>query len=425
MQTLNINLARCALFAAVATLAAPAGATAANPIADWNALGATTVNATGFPAVTPEEQRPQYQLDLATLNVAMYDAVTAIAGKYRPFAIKPTSPTQGASVDSAAGAAACRVLQALYPSRATVYAGACTGYQISSPGTPAHTLGVVVGIEVAEGVIALRANDGRSTQATYTSTGAPGNFVTFPTTTTPVNVFGPYVKPFTLTGPSQFRSYGPPGLGSAAFARDFNEVKALGGTVSTERTAEQEELARFATEPPPQFWPRNLRRFAIPQRSVLENVRLQAMLWVAQADTTIGCFDAKYAYAFWRPRTAIPAGDTAGNPAISADPTWTPFLATPNHPEYPAAHGCAAGAVGEVLNAYFGTSRVDFDIDSTVTGTTRHYESTKAFVRDMRIARIYGGMHYRGSTRHGAALGRAVADWVVEHNFRPIRQRGH
>ncbi len=156
---------------------------------------------------------------------------------------------------------------------------------------------------------------------------------------------------------------------------------------------------------------------------MLENVRLQAMLWVAQADTTIGCFDAKYAYAFWRPRTAIPAGDTAGNPAITADPTWTPFLPTPNHPEYPAAHGCAAAAAGEVLNSYFGTSRIDFDVDSTVTGTTRHYESTKTFVRDMRVARIYGGMHYRGSTRHGAALGRAVADWVVEHNFRPIKER--
>ena len=424
MQNLNrITLARRVLLVLVAVLTSPAGATGANPIADWNALAANTITATGFAAVTPEEMRPQYQLDLATLNVAMYDAVTAIAGKYRPFAIKPTSPTQGASIDSAAGAAACRVLQALYPSRSTVYSTGCAAYQLSSTGTPAQSRGVAVGVEVAERVIALRANDGRSTAATYVPTGAPGTFITFPTTPTPVNVFVPYVRPFTLTSASQFRSYGPPGIGSAAFARDFNEVKAFGGTVSTQRTAEQEELARFATEPPPFFWPRNLRQFASANRSVLENARLQAMLWVAQADAITGCFDAKYAYAFWRPRTAIPAADTAGNPAIASDPTWTPFLPTPNHPEYPAAHGCAAAAAAEVLRSFFGTTRVDFDVDSTVTGTTRHYASTNTFVRDMRLARIYGGMHYRVSTRHGAALGKAVAEWVVANHFRPIKER--
>jgi hypothetical protein len=421
----GVPLGRCVSFVIVSLLAASASATGSNPIADWNALAANTVNATGYPAVTPEEMRPQYQLDLATVNVAMYDAVTAIAGRYRPFAIEPTSPTRGASVDAAAGAAACRVLQALFPSRTTVYSAACAAFQLSSPGTPAQLRGVVIGVEVAEGVIALRANDGRSTQATYTSTGAPGNFVPFPATSTPANVFGPYVKPFTLTGASQFRSYGPPGLGSAAFARNLNEVRAFGGTVSTQRTADQEELARFATEPPPFFWPRNLRRFASTDRSVLENVRLQAMLWVAQADAIIGCFEAKYAYAFWRPRTAIPAGDTAGNPAIASDPTWTPFLPTPNHPEYPAAHGCAAAAAGEVLSAYFGTRRIDFDVDSSVTGTTRHYESTTAFVRDMRLARVYGGMHYPVSTVHGAALGKAVAEWVVKNHFRPIKEWSH
>jgi len=57
-------------------------------------------------------------------------------------------------------------------------------------------------------------------------------------------------------------------------------------------------------------------------------------------------------------------------------------------------------------------------MNSTVTGTMHSYASTDAFVSESAVARIWGGMHFRTSTEHGAALGRNVANWVADHHFR-------
>ena len=405
----------------VLTLVACAAPASGNVIADWSLLAANTVNAAGFPATTPEESRPTAAFDLATVHVAIYDAVNAIDHRYQTFAATPAAPTNGASVESATGAATCRVLQVLFPNRAPVYSQACAGYLPSSTGTPPHLKGVAVGVDVADQILALRKDDGRSTVVTYTPTGTPGSFVPFPPTPSPAGINAPFVRPFTMTSASQFRAYGPPDLTSARYARDLNESKAVGGAVSSIRTPEQEELARFATENPGIYTPRLIRSFADDSRSVVQNARLQAMMWVAQADETIACFDSKYYFASWRPRAAIPAADLDGNAATVADPTWLPFVSTPNHPEYPAAHTCSDGAVGEMLNQFFGTKHVEFDVDSTVTGTVRHYDNTDDYVRDIGLARIYGGMHFRTSAQHGAQMGRDIAKWVAKNYFLPLK----
>ena len=208
----------------------------------------------------------------------------------------------------ARGAATCRVLQVLFPNRAPVYSQACAGYLPSSTGTPAHLKGVAVGVDVADKILALRKDDGRSTVVTYTPTGTPGSFVPFPPTPTPAGINVPFVRPFTMTSASQFRAYGPPDLTSARYARDLNESKAVGGAVSAIRTPEQEELARFATENPGIYTPRLIRSFADDSRSVVQNARLQAMMWVAQADVTISCFDSKYYFAVMAPSCGDPGG---------------------------------------------------------------------------------------------------------------------
>ena len=243
---------------------------------------------------------------------------------------------------------------------------------------------------------------------------APGQF----RGTNPINTYGPYIKPFSLTSAAQFRAPGPPTLGSTVYASDLNETKVMAATGSTARTAQQTEVAQFHTEAPPRFQARNYRQFAMSQPSVAENARLAAQIWVTVADTTIACFEAKYHFQFWRPSSAITLADTDGNAATEPDTAWTPHVATPNHPEYPAAHSCVAGAIGESLNRYFGTRQVGFSMTSTVTSTVRSYESTEAFVSESALARIWGGMHFRTSTDHGAALGRNVANWVADHHFR-------
>ena len=109
--------------------------------------------------------------------------------------------------------------------------------------------------------------------------------------------------------------------------------------------------------------------------------------------------------------------DGDGNAATISDPAWTSVAPTPNHPEYPAAHSCTFGALGETLRRYYGTTHVVFDFDSNATHTTRTYEATDALNQESEIARIYGGMHFRHATTAGVHLGEQVAGWVADHHF--------
>jgi hypothetical protein len=284
----------------------------------------------------------------------------------------------------------------------------------------ATTRGLQIGQQVAVQIVALRANDGRLTQVTYTPTSLPGRF----RGTNPINTFVPFVRPFTLQSADQFRADGPPPLTSVEYAADVNEVKALGAATNSVRTPEQTEIARFHTEPPPAFWPRNLRIFATADRGIAENARTMAALWTAHADATIACFETKYHFDFWRPFTAIQLADTDGNAATVPDPSWAPVVPTPNHPEYPAAHSCAGGATAEVLQQVFGTKKLAFNWSSRVAGTIpHHFDSTDGIGKEIQLARIAGGMHFRTSTVHGEVLGMKVGKWVLRNHFQPVARR--
>jgi len=147
-----------------------------------------------------------------------------------------------------------------------------------------------------------------------------------------------------------------------------------------------------------------------------------AILYVSWSDALTTCFESKYYYNFWRPTSAIRFADTDGNSATIADPTWTPaVLPTPNFPEYPAAHSCGlGGAVAEVLRQAYGTNRVHFSFNSTVTGSTHTFDSIDAMEENVQLARIHGGMHFRTATVRGRELGAHVADMVIREHFRPV-----
>jgi len=387
-----------------------------NVVSYWNEVANRTVNAASATSTTAEEQRPSYHVDVATVHVAIYDAVSAIDGRYKPFAITPTAPSSGASLDAAASAAAYGVLRALFPNRGAQYQAAYDSRIEAIPAGDARAKGLALGGEVASAVVALRAADGRSVVlAPYLSSTAPGRFRS--ASPTPFNRHVPFIRPFSLTRIDQFRPPAPPPLGSAAYAAAFMESKSSGGTVSVVRSAEQLETARFHTEPPNLFVTRNLGRFASSTADVAEAARLMAFLYVSHADAIGACFDAKYFYETWRPLSAIPLADSDGNPDTASDAAWTPVLPTPNHPEYPAAHSCTSGALGETLRQYYGTRQVSYAFDSAVTGTTRTYASTDALDEESRIARVYGGMHFDFSTAAGVDLGVRVAQWVAAHHF--------
>ena len=387
----------------------------ANVVSVWNEIAAKTINVGPSADGTAEERKPHYALDLATVHVAIYDAVIAIAGTHKPYAIAPTIAGASASADAAANAAAYGVLKGLFPARADVYQGIHDALLANIPDGAAKSRGSTIGAEVARGILALRANDGRAApMAPYVPGTAPGKF----RGDNPLSRSFPNVRPFAMSGAAQFRASGPPSLSSSAYAADFNETKAFGAANSSVRNAAQTEVARFHSEPPWHAWPRNLRQFATSNRSLADNARLMAMLWVAHADALIACFDSKYYFEFWRPTSAIALADTDNNAATVADANWTPVVPTPNHPEYPAAHSCASGATAEVLRDFFGTVHVSFKFDSTVKNTIVHsYTTTDELVAEIQAARIHGGMHFRTATEHGAALGAMVARWVTTGHF--------
>lgn len=380
----------------------------------WSEVASSTINQPGAATGTPEERLPIYSVDIATVHLAMYDAVMAIEGTHHPYAVKPRSPVAGASQEAAAGAAAYGVLKGLFPSRSASYEAAWGKFVASLPDNEARRIGMAVGAEVAAGMLAQRANDGRTVAfAPYAPGSGPGQF----RGVNPINRVAPHVKPFVVKSHAQFRSPPPPAMTSAVYAADLGEARALGSAASTTRTAEQTEMALFNTEPPPVFWARNLRKFGMSGGSLADQARLTAMLWAAQGDAIGGCFESKYHYNTWRPTSAITLADTDGNDATPADPSWTPLAPTPNHPEYPAAHSCATGAFAAVLRAFYGTNEVRFELDSKVTGTTRRYARTDELVDEIALARIAGGMHFRYATVAGTRLGDQVGHWVATRAF--------
>ena len=388
-----------------------------NVVATWHDIAVTTMTSPGAMSATPEETLPIVFVDMATVTIAMYDAASAVDGRYQPFGKDTPPAAPGTSIDAAVGAAAAGVLRGLFPSRAAHYQRAFDDYIKALPAGPGREQGLALGAQVAAATLASRARDGRdAVLAPYVPATAAGQYQGEKA----VFMYAPSMRPFTLDSIAQFRPGPPPALDSAAYAADLNETRMLGGAASTLRTAAQTELARFNTEGPVTSLTRNYGRFARSTRDPADAARVLAATYVVNADALLACFDAKYHYKAWRPNSAIAHADLDGNAATVADPAWRSSQFTPYHPEYPAAHSCVAGALAGVLNHLYG-SQVGFMLDSSVTGTARTFSGTDTYLREAAESRIAGGMHFRFSTVAGRKLGAEVAAQAMRRQFGPRR----
>ena len=381
-------------------------------VASWDATGSQAFTAA---ALSP----PEGHTIFAYVGIAVYDSVIAVEGGWEPFAVDLDAPA-GASPDAAVAAAAHAILVHYLPGQATtIIDPAYTASLATIPDGQAKTDGVETGSRVAAILIALRADDGFGAPVTYTPPNPPVPGVWIPTAATPpVGAYLGLMRPFGVASADQFRPAGPPALDSDRWARDYNEVKELGSSTSTTRTAEQTLAARFWAEPPVQQAHGALRKLVLDhQLNVVDAARFMAMIEVTYADALIACFDAKYHYAFWRPVTAIRAGGTDGNPATVADPAWSPLIGTPNHPEYPSAHSCVTPAGGHVMARFLGTPKIDLTVPSLTGLGDRYFADARDLESEVGNARIWGGIHYRSAVEDGIEIGKRTVDQVLAHHF--------
>jgi hypothetical protein len=379
---------------------------------DWSLKAQNVITAGRSPASS--------EYLLALVHAAMYDAVVAIEGEYRPFGVH-AEVDYPASPEAAVAAAAYHVLRGRVPASEPALTAEYIAYLSALPAGLPKEHGIAAGTMIAAQWLALRADDGFDVNVAYQPPPA-GPGVWEPTATTPpVDVKMAQVRPYVMRSPDGFRPHGPRRLESGAYARALDEVYDLGRADSVTRTPEQLDVARFWAEHTAVQWNRNLRQLAAAaELDIADTARMLAMVHVASADATVGCFDAKYSFLLWRPVHAIQRADTDDNPRTAPDPTWDALLNV-NHPEYPSAHSCWTQAVTDTLAHFFGTDKAEFELDSTVTGGTRRYARFSEVAEEVQDARVWAGIHFRFSTDDGAAIGRQVAGLVTRHHFRPVK----
>ena len=419
---------------AVASAALALGALASPPVAgadavtDWNAIASDTIVVRGG-------QPPQVSaLSFAIVQGAVYDAVNAIdQQRHRAYLVAPPANPWD-SKEAAVAAAAYRTLTGLCPAQQSVLEPTYTAYVAALPDAPAgsRAAGVRVGEAAAAAMLAARAGDGRFGAAPVLLPTGAGVWRPVPPLFTP----DPFpwvgnVRPFLVPSAEMLRTDGPNPLTSAAYAQDFDEVKAMGSRTSTARSPDQTEAAIW-WQGNGTFWNGVTRSIVAtrPDLDVVENARLFAMEDLAAADGFIGCYNDKYHWQFWRPVAAIRAADTDGNPATEGDPNWTPLfdpstvqggppLSTPPFPDHPSAHSCASSAIVHAMQDFFGTDKVGFSAFSIRTGTTRSFGRLSDALQEVIDARVWGGIHFRTADVQGTVLGKKVAHYLRKHYFQP------
>jgi hypothetical protein len=385
----------------------------ADAVTDWNVIAIKATEVAGAPV-------PVQTRTMSLVHAAIFDAVNAIERKYSAYAVD-ARPAPGASADAAAAAAAHGVLERLYPLQKPIHDAALAASLARMPESAERANGVRLGQEVAEKLLALRKDDGALAQASYQFASGAGIYqATPPMNANPMLPHWRNVRPFIITSSKQFPWQGPPAVGSAAFARDFNEVKRLGGRASPDRTSEQTAVAIHwaGSEVPPL---NAVARAAAAAKglALADSARLFALLNMAMADSLVAGFEAKYAVNSWRPVTAIRNAGLAGNAAIAADPAWEPLLVTPPHQEYPSAHSLGAGAAVAVLQHVFEGDRLATSYVYPPLGVALRWDSFSQIAREVEDARVWGGIHYRTAVEHGTQLGRQIGEYAVRHAMRP------
>jgi PAP2 superfamily protein len=435
MTTARIGIVLACLFAC-----SHASSAGANEVVQWNETTMKAIAANGQNNIVSTRT-------LAMVQGAVHDAVNVINRRYDAYYFDgPGDPA--ASPDAAVAAAAHTVLVGIVSASGTpAQRGAALGlvdqaYAASMARVkdgPARNKGVAVGRAAGASMLTLRKDDGAARDAPYTPGVGAGRWQPHPN---PVPANPPIanpdlargylpsaqtgwgnVTPFTLLSASQFWLPGPPALTSPTYARDFNEVKNVGGKVSTVRTDEQTQIARFWFEGPGAW--NTIARTVLTSRSAdaPDSARVLALMNFAMADAYIAGFKIRYVYDLWRPVTAIREGDNDGNDATAGDPTWDSHQNTPAVSDYPSTQSTFSAAAAVVLANLLGDqTSFTFTSGKPFDGITRSFTSFSQAARESADSRVYAGIHFRSACEDGLALGRKVGQRVANIYLQPVKK---
>jgi hypothetical protein len=422
----DVRLASALALSAGLALAVSAPAQG-DAVIDWNAIADSTSVAAGGP--------PIRNRITAMSQIAVHEALNAIDPRYASYT-GVLSANAGASPEAAVATAAFIVLLETVPSQADALAVVYDAWIASEvPACPAAYPtciedGVAAGEAAADAILALRAGDGSATpHLPYALPPGPGVYQrTPPAFPAPQFAGWAHVTPFVLHSGDQFRA--DPSeifdLTGEPYTRDYNEVKRVGdmnAETNGDRTPDQSAIARF--------WPGGGANWNAVTREIVaargldmwQHGRLFALLNMALSDSSVAVFDTKYTYNFWRPVTAIRAGDTDGNPATAPDSGWLSYLATPPYPDYTCGLTTNAGAAVEVLRRYFGTDDIAYTF--TAVGITRSYNNLSEAAAEAVDARVFGGIHFRTGCVQGVRQGERVGRFVIQHSLKPSKASGN
>ena len=345
-----------------------------NPVLQWNRALLVIVRTPGAQPATIHPTR-----SFAIMHAAIYDAVNAIDKTHKSYFVNLRGVSQSASQDAAAAAAAHEVLVGLYPQFQAMLDAELQQSLAQIPDGAHKADGIILGQIAADGILALRSNDGSNAPPIpYVFGSAPGDYQSTPPNfpQQPQFTHWSHVTPFALERVDQFRPGPPPDLTSERYATVFNQVKSLGIANSTAATADQALTGRFWNGAIQNYWNEITQTVAMERNlTTAQSARLFALLNLTFADGVIAFYDAKYVYNFWRPVTAIRAADTDNNPETLADPNWLPQSTnTAPDPSYPGAHAVISAAGASVLISFFDSDHFDLTVTSEVlAGVTRSF----------------------------------------------------
>lgn len=344
---------------------------------------------------------PMAARHLALLHVAIDDAVSA-ARSHRGRSEAKNAAAIDSALDTRAGngrhiltpsrhaaaaAAASDVMAYIFPARAAHFAAkAEEAMQARVLGGVELPYEITLGRELGKKVAALAIARGRSDGSDAKWTGTVPDGTGMWKGTNPVAPAAATWRTWVLASPSELRPPPPPAVGSDQAKTDLAELKSFARTPKSNHRAVYWEVhggARAHT-----LW-NEITRTKLLEHGYAEPVaaRVMAAVNVALADAGVACWDAKFTYWYIRPS--------------QLDPQLNPLFPPPNHPSFPAAHGCFSTAAAAVLARVF-----PMDADRLL-----------ALGKEAAEARIWAGIHYRFDIEAGQEIGRKVAEKTLARAF--------